>query len=174
MRKLTFLILVTLFAAYAGWAERRPVGHYLSDLRSQVVLNQGAPSARGNLLGVQPELYAPDYQNVERLRLKLAAYLEKARSEGLLGPRTVVVFPEHIGTWLVAAGEKPEVYQTEHLAEAMEWMAASNPLKLARGWLGARRVRGGLLSSFMACFRAARSTGSSSVPRRASPPEVAA
>ncbi|WP_423357309.1 carbon-nitrogen hydrolase family protein [Pseudomonas citronellolis] len=138
MRKLTFLILVTLFAAYAGWAERRPVGHYLSDLRSQVVLNQGAPSARGNLLGVQPELYAPDYQNVERLRLKLAAYLEKARSEGLLGPRTVVVFPEHIGTWLVAAGEKPEVYQARHLAEAMQWMAVSNPVKLARGWLIAK------------------------------------
>jgi len=138
MRKLTFLILVTLFAAYAGWAERRPVGHYLSDLRSQVVLNQGAPSERGNLLGVQPELYAADYQNVERLRLKLAAYLEKARSEGLLGPRTVVVFPEHIGTWLVAAGEKPEVYQAQHLTEAMQWMAVSNPVKLARGWLIAK------------------------------------
>ena len=121
-----------------GNPEGRPVGHYLSDLRSQVVLNQGAPSARGNLLGVQPELYAPDYQNVERLRLKLAAYLEKARSEGLLGPRTVVVFPEHIGTWLVAAGEKPEVYQARHLAEAMQWMAVSNPVKLARGWLIAK------------------------------------
>ncbi|HGE2283413.1 TPA: hypothetical protein ACGJUH_004717, partial [Pseudomonas aeruginosa] len=24
MRKLIFLILITLFAAYAGWAERRP------------------------------------------------------------------------------------------------------------------------------------------------------
>ena len=52
MRKLIFLVLVILFAGYAGWAERRPVGHYLSDLRSQVVLNQGQPSERGNLLGV--------------------------------------------------------------------------------------------------------------------------
>ncbi len=41
MRKLIFLILITLFAAYAGWAERRPVGHYLSDLRSQVSVVQG-------------------------------------------------------------------------------------------------------------------------------------
>ncbi|MGE9764317.1 carbon-nitrogen hydrolase family protein [Pseudomonas sp. PDM20] len=138
MRKLIFLVLVILFAGYAGWAERRPVGHYLSDLRSEVSLNQGQPSERGNLLGVQPELFTQDYQSVERLRLKFHAYLAKARDEGLINPRTVVVFPEHIGTWLVAAGEKPEVYQTEHLAEAMEWMAASNPLKLARGWLGAK------------------------------------
>lgn len=138
MRKLIFLILVILFAGYAGWAERRPVGHYLSDLRSQVALNQGEPSERGNLLGIQPELFTQDYQNVERLRLKFHAYLEKARSEGLINARTVVVFPEHVGTWLVAAGEKPEVYQTEHLHEAMEWMAASNPLKLARGWIGAK------------------------------------
>ncbi len=28
MRKLIFLILITLFAAYAGWAERRPVGRF--------------------------------------------------------------------------------------------------------------------------------------------------
>lgn len=138
MRKLIFLVLVILFAGYAGWAERRPVGHYLSDLRSQVVINQGQPSERGNLLGVQPELFTQDYQSAERLRLKFRAYLAKARDEGLINPRTVVVFPEHIGTWLVAAGEKPEVYQTEHLTEAMEWMAASNPLKLARGWLGAK------------------------------------
>lgn len=138
MRKLIFLVLVILFAGYAGWAERRPVGHYLSDLRSEVSLNQGQPSERGNLLGVQPELFTQDYQSVERLHLKFRAYLAKARDEGLINPRTVVVFPEHIGTWLVAAGEKPEVYQTEHIAEAMEWMAASNPLKLARGWLGAK------------------------------------
>ncbi|MCY1403481.1 hypothetical protein D9M71_186650 [compost metagenome] len=138
MRKLIFLVLIVLFAAYAGWAERRPVTHYLSDLRSQVAFSQGVPSGRGNLLGIQPELFTPDYQSVERLRLKLAAYLEKARSEGLLGPRTVVVFPEHIGTWLLVTGEKPEVYRAERLDEAMEWMIASNPLKLARGWLGAK------------------------------------
>ncbi|MCO1999408.1 carbon-nitrogen hydrolase family protein, partial [Pseudomonas aeruginosa] len=110
MRKLIFLILITLFAAYAGWAERRPVGHYLSDLRSQVSVVQGQPGERGNLLAVQPELFTPDYQSAERLQLKFHAYLENARRQGLLNERTVVVFPEHVGTWLVASGEKPEVY----------------------------------------------------------------
>ena len=100
MRKLIFLILITLFAAYAGWAERRPVGHYLSDLRSQVSVVQGQPGERGNLLAVQPELFTPDYQSAERLQLKFHAYLENARRQGLLNERTVVVFPEHVGTWL--------------------------------------------------------------------------
>lgn len=107
MRKLIFLILITLFAAYAGWAERRPVGHYLSDLRSQVSVVQGQPGERGNLLAVQPELFTPDYQSAERLQLKFHAYLENARRQGLLNERTVVVFPEHVGTWLVASGESP-------------------------------------------------------------------
>ncbi len=44
------------------------------------------------------------------MQLKFHAYLENARRQGLLNERTVVVFPEHVGTWLVASGEKPEVY----------------------------------------------------------------
>ncbi|MBH9395042.1 carbon-nitrogen hydrolase family protein [Pseudomonas aeruginosa] len=138
MRKLIFLILITLFAAYAGWAEHRPVGHYLSDLRSQVSVVQGQPGERGNLLAVQPELLTPDYQSAERLQLKFHAYLENARRQGLLNARTVVVFPEHVGTWLVASGEKPEVYAAADWRTAMDWMAASNPLKVARGWITAR------------------------------------
>lgn len=50
----------------------------------------------------------------------------------------MVVFPEHVGTWLVASGEKPEVYAAADWPTAMDWMAASNPLKVARGWITAR------------------------------------
>lgn len=138
MRKLVFLILVVLFAAYAGWAEQRPVRHYLSDLRSEVALDVGQPSGNGNLLGIQPQLYAADYQSPRRLHLKLHAYLNNAQSLGLLNDRTVIVFPEHIGTWLAMANEKPEVYRAGTLEEALKWMAISNPLKLTRHWFGAR------------------------------------
>lgn len=141
MRKLLSLAVVLLFIAalsgYAVWTQQRPVGHYLSDLRSQIVLNQGEPGTRGNLLGIQPELFPGDYQSVERLRLKLAAYLEKARSQGLLNDKTIVVLPDHIGTWLLAVGEKPELYRVRTLHEALTWLAASNPLQLARALLAA-------------------------------------
>ncbi|WP_374980310.1 carbon-nitrogen hydrolase family protein [Pseudomonas solani] len=141
MRKLLIVLASALFAgvlvSYAIWTDERPVGHYLSDLRSEVALNLGEPGERGNLLGIQPELFAADYQSVDRLRLKLAAYLEKARSEGLLNERTIVVLPEHIGTWLVAAGEKNQVYSAHSLDDAMLWLAAANPMKLARALVAA-------------------------------------
>lgn len=77
MRKLLYLTVtmafVALIAAYAMWTADRPVGHYLSDLRINLAVNQGVPADRGNLLGIQPELFPTDYQSPEHLHRKLAA-----------------------------------------------------------------------------------------------------
>lgn len=40
------------------------------------------------------------------MHLKLAAYLNTAREAGLINDKTVVVLPEHIGSWLMFRGEK--------------------------------------------------------------------
>lgn len=141
MRKLLYLFfsmaLVAALTTYAMWAADRPAGHYLSDLRIKVAVDQGTPADRGNLLGIQPELFPTDYQNPERLHRKLAAYLQQAQDQGLLNDKTVVVLPENVGTWLLLSGEKDELYQAPSLAEAMNWLAASNPLLFARAWLSA-------------------------------------
>nr|WP_238530347.1 hypothetical protein [Pseudomonas sp. S9] len=111
---ITISILILLLGSAGGyvyWAQQRPdVGIILTDLSSEISVNQGQPADRGNLLGIQPLLFASDYKSRESLHLKLAAYLEKARDEGLLNAKTIAILPEHIGTWLVAAGEKPEFY----------------------------------------------------------------
>ncbi|HCP56137.1 MAG TPA: carbon-nitrogen hydrolase family protein, partial [Pseudomonas sp.] len=74
------LLIIGGAGVYLYWAKQRPdVGIFLTDLRSQLSVNQGQPSERGNLLGIQPLLYASDYQSRETLHLKLAAYLQKAR-----------------------------------------------------------------------------------------------
>lgn len=142
MRKLltTSLLLSAALAAgsYALWSRERPAGHYLSDLRVQVGLNEGTPAERGNLLGVQPELFSGDYRSRHRLHLKLAAYLQQARQQGLLGPRTVVVLPEHIGTWLWALGEKQELYDANQREVALQWLLLRNPLQFASAWVQAR------------------------------------
>ena len=69
----TLLIIAALFATQASahglWTEQRPAGHYLSDLRVEVALNQGVPADKGNLLGIEPLLYPGDYQNLQRLHL---------------------------------------------------------------------------------------------------------
>ena len=142
MRKLLYLTfsmaLVAVLASYAMWAADRPAGHYLSDLRIKLAVDQGTPADRGNLLGIQPELYPTDYQSPERLHRKLAAYLQQAQDQGLLNDKTIVVLPEHVGTWLMISGEKDELYQAPTLTEAMNWLAASNPLLFARAWLTAK------------------------------------
>lgn len=100
------VVLAILIVSYGLWTSKRRVGHYLTDLRIQVVINDGQPGQRGNLLGIQPELFPSDYSSLIRLHRKLAAYLEQARERGLLNDKTIVVLPEHIGTWLFAVNEK--------------------------------------------------------------------
>ncbi len=135
---LSIALLLGSLGGYAYWCEQREPVRYLSDLRSHVALDQGRPSARGNLLGIQPELVTSDYQSVERLRLKLAAYLDHARDLNLLNARTLVVLPEHIGTWLLAVGEKDELYQARDRQQALRWLAASNPLSFTWALLTAK------------------------------------
>ncbi|SDU90738.1 carbon-nitrogen hydrolase family protein [Pseudomonas mucidolens] len=142
MRKLLALTLsmalVAALCAYLVWTQERPVGHYLSDLRINLAVDQGLPADRGNLLGIQPELFPADYQSLERLHLKLAAYLSKARDQGLINEKTIVVLPEHVGTWLMISGEKNQLYQAASLKEAMNWLSASNPLLFLRALISAQ------------------------------------
>jgi hypothetical protein len=142
MRKIAVLLCATLtllaLATYAWWTTQRPVAHYLSDLRIEPLLDQGSPGAAGNLLGLQPRMTPADYQNPRRLQMKFEAYLRQARARGLLGPRTIVVLPEHIGTWLWLSGEKDEVYRADQLSEASGWLTLSNPLAFLEALLKGR------------------------------------
>ncbi|QXI30443.1 carbon-nitrogen hydrolase family protein [Pseudomonas vanderleydeniana] len=135
MRKLfagfLLIVLIVGLTSYGLWTKQRSSGHYLSDLRIRLALNQGSPGEHGNLLGIQPELFPSDYQSLPRLHRKLAAYLQQARSLGLLNARTVVVLPEHVGTWLVLRGEKDDLFQALTQQEAMNWLMVSNPLKFS-------------------------------------------
>ena len=132
------LVLVILLTSYGLWTSKRNVGHYLADLRVQLVINDGEPGDHGNLLGIQPELFPSDYSSVKRLHRKLAAYLQQAREHGLINDKTIVVMPEHIGTWLFAVNEKSQFYEATTIEEAMNWLAFSNPLLFVEAMLHAR------------------------------------
>lgn len=84
----------------------------------------GVDAGRGNLLGVQPEMAPGDYASAERFYARLDGYF--ASAAGLLTPRTVVVLPEYLGTWLLFAGEKRGVYRAASLEGAMGLAFASN------------------------------------------------
>ncbi|WMN15784.1 carbon-nitrogen hydrolase family protein [Pseudomonas piscis] len=142
MRKLLYIILalalVAAISSYGAWTRDRPGAHYLSDLRITLAVDHGVPADHGNLLAIQPELFPTDYQSSARLHRKLAAYLQQARERGLVNAKTIVVLPEHIGTWLMVSGEKNELYQATTLKEAMNWLAVSNPLLFVKGLAAAK------------------------------------
>ncbi|MBX8543645.1 carbon-nitrogen hydrolase family protein [Pseudomonas cichorii] len=133
------LILASMAAlvSYGLWTQQRPQGHYLSDLRIHLAINEGQPGERGNLLGIEPELFPTDYQNPQRLHRKLAAYLQHARELGLINARTIVILPEHVGTWLFVSGEKNELFQASERDDAMSWLPWSNPLQFIKAFVQA-------------------------------------
>jgi predicted amidohydrolase len=112
----------------------------MSDLRPEDILEHGFDTQRGNLLGIQPLVRAADYASEDTLTARLSQYTEIAAQKGWLNPRTVVVWPEYVGTWLAAAGEWPAVYRAKSLNRAMLLLAAHHPLRFARQVISARET----------------------------------
>ncbi len=136
MRKAGARILLglALLEMYRLWSRAdRGLQDSPSDLCLEDVIAYGDDRGRGNLLGVQPFMFPADYASEERFLLKLDGYLEAARREGWLNERTIVVFPEYLGTWLVVAGEKEQIYRARSIAGAMRVVVLSNLFSLLPG-----------------------------------------
>ena len=108
--------------------------HIVNSNQPITISELGHDSGQGNLLGVQPFLLAADYRSGETLASALDAYLRAAREKGWLNPRSIVVFPEYTGTWLVAADEKDAVTGAKTLNAAMLALILAHPLGFARRW----------------------------------------
>ena len=101
-------------------------------LHLQEIVAYGSDIGRGNLLGIQPFMVPADYASEETFYAKMDGYLDVAFRRGWLNEKTIVVLPEYVGTWLVAAGEKPRVHQAETVAGAMQALVLSHPLSFFR------------------------------------------
>lgn len=151
MRALKFALLaaaaLVALVYFLDWSERRSHGHYLSDLRTHVVSSE-ARAHGPNVVLVQAQLSPVDYQSLDHLRLKLDAVLDRAQAQGMLIPGSLVVLPDHIGTWLIATGEKVEFYQSRDRYEVRDWLLLGNPLNAVKALLlnlGANRLDEALL-----------------------------
>lgn len=127
----TALLVVYFIYSMSGRAKRDAA----PELRLQRTITTGekSPTAR-NLLGIQPFMVPGDYASESRFETKLDGYLAAAKSQGLIGERTVAIFPEYIGTWLAAVDEKSEVYEVRRLDQAMETVVLNNVFSFLR-WL---------------------------------------
>lgn len=94
----------------------------------------GSHAGRGNLLGIQPWVEPDDYASEQTFCAKLNGYMDVARQQGWLNGRTVVVWPEYVGAWLVVVGEGAQVYRSHTITGALTVLVARHSLAFARAW----------------------------------------
>lgn len=108
-----------------------------SKVDSGAIISLGNDAGQGNLLGIQPALTPIHYANKETLKDNLRSYLQAANVRGLLNNKTVVVFPEYIGSWLVAMEQKSSVYEKKNLTDAMTAVITANLFKFGVAYMTA-------------------------------------
>jgi hypothetical protein len=89
-------------------------------------LSYGDERGRGNLLGLQARVTSASYVSAGRLHAHMDGLLKLAQTHGWLGPQTIAVLPEYLGTWLVALSGPPATFRASSIA------AATLPLLLQR------------------------------------------
>ncbi len=124
---IVIIVLTTIAGLYLLWgALGRNAAAAEPTLNLDDISSYGVNNENGNLVGVQTYMEPSDYASAEAFRAKIDGYLDKANSQGWLHANTIVIFPEWMGTWLVLANEKEELYEAETLEEAMQLMVLSN------------------------------------------------
>ena len=89
----------------------------------------GSDQGRGNLLGIEPYMVPQDYSSQESFFEKLNSYLHAAQRKKWLNEKTIVAFPEYIGSWLALAGEGEKIFQSANLESAERALVLGHPLK---------------------------------------------
>ena len=108
-------------SGYFIWSRSgRIVPGEVGPLYLEAVAEYGEDRGRGNLLGIQTYMVPHDYASRETFYGKLNGYMAEARARGWLTPRTIVVFPEFLGTWLVLQGEKTDAFAAEDSQTALK------------------------------------------------------
>lgn len=88
-------------------------------LRMIDICETGQDRGQGNLLGIQPFMDAADYRSAEAFEARLESLFQLAAQKGWIGPRSVIVLPEYLGTWLVVEGESRAVTSAGTISAAM-------------------------------------------------------
>jgi predicted amidohydrolase len=91
----------------------------MDDLNLQEIAAYGQDTGKGNLLGIQPFMRRLDYASETSFHTRLTSYFRLAADRGWINARTVVVLPEYLGTWLVAAGESAAAISAPTIEQAM-------------------------------------------------------
>ncbi|RMF06568.1 MAG: carbon-nitrogen hydrolase family protein [Candidatus Neomarinimicrobiota bacterium] len=83
--------------------------------------------AQGIVAVFQPELTEQDYRSTETFYQKIHSVAGQVERQ--TGEEALFIFPEYIGAWLVAAGEKEAVFRARDLNAAMIRIILSHPFR---------------------------------------------
>ncbi|MGE0183799.1 MAG: nitrilase-related carbon-nitrogen hydrolase [Parvularculaceae bacterium] len=122
-------VLVAAFAALGGligWIAWPPP----ADRTAPVIdaIEFGDRASQSAMLLIEPSMEPWNYKNAEALYDALVPYFERARDAGWIDDRTIIVLPEHIGTWLVAAESPGLAYRAQSLGLASLALVAKDPI----------------------------------------------
>src|SRR4026207_601868 len=98
----------------------------MNELTTPYMYQLGRDRGLGNLLGIEPYITPQSYASKESFFDMLNSYMLAARREKWLNQKTIVLFPEYIGTWLVLANEKRNIFGVSSLARAERVMFFSH------------------------------------------------
>ncbi len=130
-----FIAFVIFFAIYNVWilmdVPNRNSVFVKTTVAKESIITIGTDAGNGNILGIQPQLTAANYANIPTFKETIRAYLLEAKSKQLIGPKTVVLLPEQIGSLLIAYEEKEKVYTASTMEEAMQSIVRTNLFKFA-------------------------------------------
>ncbi|WP_296703366.1 hypothetical protein [Algoriphagus sp.] len=88
-----------------------------------------------NIIGIQPYMMASDYVNAVKFKQKIRQYLVAATEKGFIRDKTIILYPDYIGTWLVLLGEKHALAEKETLKEAISTFILSNVFDFFLGYI---------------------------------------
>lgn len=129
--KIFLSVLAALFIGYGFWR-----GNIEFDYKNEytpidsVVISfeaNAANQSKGNLVGIQAVMTPGDYSSQEAFQNQIKNYLFDASAKQFLNPKSIIIFPEYLGTWLVAMEEKAAVYEAQTINEAMIWIVLRHP-----------------------------------------------
>lgn len=138
---LLVIVLVYNFWAAAGRAVDKKTGWVSMPLISTHfnIQSFGIDATQGNILAIQPYMSARSYSTSFNFFVTLKLYLLQAKKAGLLNSETIVVLPQHCGSWLFLANEKESIYQDTVMSNALRLMQWSNCYKYWSHYLSAPR-----------------------------------
>ncbi len=128
---LAAVLVAALYFFWPGFSVQKAVPRYAEILVEEFGIQE---TATLNVIGVEPHLETTDFASAVHLEIKLSSYLEVARENDLLRPDTLVLFPAHIGTGLLAAGQKSRTYNAGSISNALTPIISYNLAQFSKNY----------------------------------------